>query len=121
MSKPDNMEERLELLKLYEASVAADRAHEDAPRDMPEAEYAALAIAARNADTAYVDYPLAGLVTGYEGDVLFCGACEAPLLEDDELLEDAHTGELFLRSALGLPPRPAEEEGQEMPDMAEAV
>lgn len=122
MSKPDNMEERLEALRLYEIFRAAEDARDDAPNSMPHDEYKALDGAADAAHQAYEDHPTPALIERFEdSQIVRCGITGVPLFETDEILEDCHTGEMFLRSALGLPPRPAEEEGQEMPDMAEAV
>jgi hypothetical protein len=122
MNKPDNMEAREEAARLYEVVVKAqDARDDDAAQDLPEDEFKVLDASARAAEEAYEAHPLV-LVTNYDGDeVLRCGACKAPLVDGDELLEDAHTGEMFLRSALGLPPRAKEEDGKMLPDMAEAT
>lgn len=122
MSKPDNMEERLEALRLYEEFRRLDNARAEATTIMPDEEYDVLDKAADAAQEAYDTHPTPPLIESYDAEsVKRCGVCEAPLFEDDELLVDPSTGELFLRSALGLPPRPKEEEGQMLPDMAEAV
>lgn len=120
MIKPDNMEEREEAARLYMEWHRLKVELENAREDGGEADEEFRALDAReNAawEAAYENHPLA-LMTNYEGDeILRCGACKAPLIEDDELVEDAYTGELFLRSALGLPPR---EDKQVLPDLVEA-
>jgi hypothetical protein len=121
MIKPDNMEVREEAARLYEALVKAQDARDEASQDMPEDEFKVLDHAASAAEEAYEAHPLV-LSTSCDGDeVLRCGACKAPLLDGDEIVEDPDTGEMFLRSACGLPPRAEEEDGKVLPDMAEAT
>jgi len=40
------------------------------------------------------------------GDPEICAASGVAIWKDDEVVEDLETGEVFLRSALGLPQRP---------------
>jgi hypothetical protein len=119
MIKPDNMEAREEAARLYEAMAKAQDARDEAPDDISEEEFKALDDAASAAEAAYEEHPL--VIDDEHGEVLYCAACKAPLIVGDELVEDAYTGELFLRSACGLPPRAKEEEGKMIPDMAEAT
>lgn len=112
MIKPDNIEQREEAARLYEEAVAADIAVNDAPQSMPDEEFAALDLKATRARLAANNHPLEILIDN-DGDVARCGVCNAPLMADDELLEDPVTGESFLRSALGLPPRETDSDSEE--------
>ncbi len=117
MTKPDNMEERLEAVRLWEATVAADDAIYHASDDLPQAEFDVLEKAAQDARQAYENHPLT-LMENHDGDAIErCGLTDVPLILDDQLLEDTHTGEMFLRSALGLPPRKEEVEEKEMAEV----
>ena len=103
--KLDDMDQRLEALRLYQVYSDlfdlwnAGPTGEGEPLDSRAKMQAAY--------DAYVAYEV-DLYTDGEGNPLKCGVSGVPLLGSDELLEDCHTGELFLRSALGLPPRPAQ-------------
>lgn len=92
---------RLKALELYEAYQKA----------MNEADDMAECDAARD---AYEDFESPELMTDWHDNVIHCGVCDAPLWVDDEVLEDAHTGEMFLRVALGLPAR-AQDDEPELP------
>lgn len=92
----NNLAEREEAVRLFEASRAAEQAYDDHPLTLQIDDY------------------------GY-GDVKRCAKSGVPLLNDDETVEDLSTGEVYLRSALGLPARPEtvsdeteEEEGVEL-------
>ncbi len=122
MSKqPDNMDMREKAVRLWELSVRLDDEIFHAPATMSEEAFTALEEAMMDAREAFEACPLRVMTDFNETRVLRCGACDAPLVEGDELLEDAYTGELFLRSALGLPARPKEPEGQLLPDMADQI
>lgn len=41
----------------------------------------------------------------YNGDAVVCAASGVPVWEGDEIVEDPLTDEVFLRAAVGLPPR----------------
>lgn len=79
-------------------------------------EAARLFLAIREARDAYADHPLK-VFEANDGSVLRCGIMGVPIVAGDEYVEDLETGEHFLRSALGLPPRPdtvqAEEETED--------
>lgn len=80
-------------------------------------EAARLFLAIRQARDAYADHPLT-VFEANDGSVLRCGITGVPIISGDEYVEDLETGECFLRSALGLPPRPdmvvqAEEEDED--------
>ena len=60
----------------------------------------------------YESDPNPPLMIGHDSKVLCCAKSGVPLFESDEMVEDIETQELFLRSALGLPPRPKEVEAQ---------
>jgi hypothetical protein len=111
MTIPD-LNKRNEALKLWEACLAADTEKLDAEEndDIDDAAFEALGKKAETAAKAYDDHPTPALMESYDGDsVLRCALSGAPLYDTDELLEDTHTDQYFLRSALGLPPRPKEE------------
>ena len=57
------------------------------------------------AKTAWWDHPL-DLVIDDVGAPTRCAKSGVPVLSDDEVVTDEQTGEMWLRSALGLPPRP---------------
>lgn len=61
--------------------------------------------AIQTARQAYADHPLS-VFDANDGSVLRCGITGVPIVDGDEYVEDLTTGECFLRSALGLPPRP---------------
>lgn len=63
------------------------------------------------AEQAYMDAPGDGLLeNGWKGEAVICAKSGLPIYDTDEIVEDNETGEYFLRAALGLPPRPVEEE-----------
>lgn len=77
--------------------------------DLTEREEAArLLLAIDNAKRAYADHPLALCGVDGMGGVLRCAISGVPLTVTDEIVEDNETGEVWLRSALGLPPRDPE-------------
>ena len=114
MSKPDNMEERLEAVRLYgEYSQLFDdwNGSGDGRNKM------------QGAYDVYLEFASANnvlLATDDDGHPMKCAASDVPLIEADQWLDDLETNEYFLRSALGLPPR-AQEEEEKLPDMAEAT
>lgn len=72
-------------------------------------EKSALDAAAQTARSAYYDAAGDGLLEDGDGDAVLCAASGAPIYDTDEIVEDPETGETFLRAALGLPARPADE------------
>lgn len=109
-----DMDKRNEALALFQAWTAAEAAVEAAEEGGADSELAALRDKADDAYSAYSDHPTPALITNWSNtEVRFCGKTNVPLWEADEVLEDAHTGEMFLRSALGLPPRPETDEDVE--------
>lgn len=80
---PTNIEEREEAFRLFTAVYEAKK--------------------------AYADHPLTVFDT-YDGDVMRCAKSGIIIVDGDEYVEDLETNETFLRSALGLPPRPEEAE-----------
>ncbi len=50
-----------------------------------------------------------------------CVVCDAPIVVGDETFFDHETEEHVLRAAIGLPPRPSEEDEQLLPDMEEVA
>lgn len=67
---------------------------------------------------AYCDGIGKTLLTDYEEALTRCAASGVPLWEDDEVIDDGETREVFLRAALGLPPRPIK---TALPDQEEAA
>lgn len=61
---------------------------------------------AYEARVRYADHPVSLLVDD-DGEVRRCAKTSIPIVEDDEVVEDLDTGEIWLRSAVGLPPRDA--------------
>lgn len=57
------------------------------------------------------------LIESDEAEPDVCAKSGAPLFNDDEIVEDSETGEMFLRSELDLPPRVVEDED----DLADAA
>lgn len=112
-SLPDYAD-RLEAARLYAVYSVLFDIWNDGPENVNPAGVRA------DMQAAYDAYIANGvhLYTDGEGWPISCGASDVPLLASDELVEDCHTGELFLRSAIGLPPRPTEAAEVEM---AEAV
>lgn len=77
--------------------------------DVAEREEAArLYAAVSEAKKAYADHAIT-LIGGISmGEVARCVISGVPITPDDEIVEDTETGEVWLRVALGLPPRAAE-------------
>lgn len=61
-----------------------------------------IAAAAR---AAYESIECADISVDLDDNPEICAATGAPILEDDETVSDDRTGQVFLRSAVGLPPR----------------
>lgn len=55
------------------------------------------------------------------GNAVRCAVSGAPVLTSDEAVTDTMTDEVFLRIAIGLPPRPSEPEEQMLPDMEDVA
>jgi hypothetical protein len=49
---------------------------------------------------------------GEDDKIIRCTKSDKPLLEGDEVVQDTESGEYFLRSEIGLPPRPVEKEDE---------
>lgn len=79
---------------------------------------ARLAMAVREARVALANSPIR-VLTDYEGEPIRCELSGLPIIEGDECVEDHTTGEIWLRSALGLPPRPEVDEIEETDDESE--
>jgi hypothetical protein len=112
-----------ELLNRHSAERQALRKkHHEEVRAIESEKAAALGIAelqalADAASEAWQNCPL-NIQTTTEDDYneipLKCAKSGVVILDDDETVVDEGTGEVFLRAAVGLPPRPQEaEEGQE--------
>lgn len=65
------------------------------------------------AERAYMDAPGDALAENDDGDAVICAKSGLPIFETDEVVEDPDTGEVFLRAALGLPPRKDQDELEE--------
>ena len=81
--------------------------------------------AMRDARAAWWDHPI-DLVIDDVGTPTRCAKSGIPIIEGDEVVTDEETGEMWLRSALGLPPRPetvsdGTDEGEEAELEIEAV
>ena len=74
---------------------------------------------AEAAQDAYEAFDAPGIAEDANGGALRCAMCGAPIFEGDETVEDWKTDEVFLRVAIGLPPRPSEE--QVLPDMEDVA
>ncbi len=95
-----DLEQRNEALALWRKWMEAEAAAADGGKEAD--------IEAEAAMRAYNDHPTPPLLTNFDGDsVRLCGKSGAAIFTDDEVLEDTHTGEMFLRSALDLPLRSA--------------
>ena len=67
---------------------------------------------------AYDQFDCAEVELDGDGNPILCALTFVPIFEDDEVLRDNETGEVFLRSAVGVQPRAIveEAEGEEMED-----
>ncbi len=102
--------QRNEAARLHEIWHAAWNKELDADEDesVSDADAAALTVAAKAAAReakACCDSAGNSLMVDYEEALIRCAACGVPLWEDDEVLLDTEANEVFLRAALGLPPR----------------
>ena len=70
-------------------------------------------LAVQQAEQAYRDAPGDALMEDYQNNAVLCAATGIPIWESDEIVEDNETGQVFLRAALGLPPRPADDEDEQ--------
>ncbi len=113
MSKPEDLHLREEAVRLWERSVRLDDELFNAPATMSDEAFNALEKAMADAREAYEANPIALSLDYDETSVKRCGASNVPITEDDEILVDNVTGEMFLRLALGLPPRKTVEAEQE--------
>ena len=106
---PELLEKRQALIDEYEErrKATADW-HEESMRALEKAGSSRvrdLVAASRAADKAYNDAEGPALMEDWEGNPMLCAKSKIPLWEDDETARDDETGEVWLRSALGLPPR----------------
>lgn len=116
---PD-MQKRNEAAVLFEALIAACKARDDAPDNSPD--MASLDAAVEKAQDAYDDYDAPALWESYVDESKFrCAVTGIPCWEDDEVLEDSETGDIVLRAAIGLSPRPKEEASNEDEDETETA
>ncbi len=112
--KLDNLDQRQEAYRLYQVySDLFDLWNAGPTGEGDVLDNRSRMQAAYDAYVAYAEENDAELYTDYEGNPVMCGVSKVPLLLADELVEDTHSGEAFLRSALGLPPRPP------MPDISD--
>lgn len=92
----DQHERLTALNERYAAEKMEILGHDQGLQDLSEAEEAAL--------DAYNVHELT-LLEDEDGRPLRCAISRAPICDYDEIVEDPETGETFLRSATGLPPR----------------
>ena len=90
-------EQRAELTRLHEATVAANAAY--------------------NAYAESIEAP--EMLTTYNNEPIRCAKTGVILFESDEYIRDYETDEHWLRSALGLPARPPEEVEEDEDDNIE--
>ena len=117
-SLPDIMEREkaFELRRTYEA---ANDALYETEHDGEEAFNLAKA-REYEAEEAY-DACGISLLLDPQGNAVRCAVSGTPVLESDEAVIDQVTDEVFLRVAIGLPPRPSEPEEQVLPDMEDVA
>lgn len=73
--------------------------------DLFDAKLAAAEAPHREALDAWLEYDYGAPVrTDDDFEPIICAASGLPVFEDDQVIEDADTGEFYLRAALGLPP-----------------
>jgi hypothetical protein len=105
--------EREAALALHKAwAELADKSYELWQNDA-DPESVRLADAKRDEAEAALEASGMTLETGEDGNAVRCVVSGAPIVEGDETLFDYSTGEHVLRAAIGLPPRPSEEEALE--------
>jgi hypothetical protein len=109
-----DLELRKQKAKLWNEYAAAEDALENAPEGADLDELSEARDAAGDAVDALESQPLL-IDENYE--IYRCAICGIPLWDadedgegGDEVLEDAETGELVLRAAAGMPPRPKKPE-----------
>lgn len=103
------------LHKVYEeAGDAVFAAEEDT--SIPDETLALLEAKAKEAEAAF-EAAGVDLATDHIGNAILCAVSGAPILADDECLEDAETGEMVLRVAVGLGPRPVEVDESILPSL----
>ncbi len=82
-------------------------------------EYVEVEEALERAAGAYNELEGPSLLTGEGGIPLRCKISGVPVWSTDEILEDFETNEVVLRAAIGLPPRPVDEDAdgdEEIPE-----
>ena len=123
---PDDVDQRRHALALHKAYREAEddylQSDEDVRSLPPEAvarieaikaEYkqeTPLRAAYEQAEAAYENADGDALLEDDEGAAKLCAATGLPIWETDEVVEDPETGEVFLRGAIGLPPRQVEDD-----------
>lgn len=117
--KFNNLEEELGERQQNERNALEERLEQecDALEDQKhtELDISGLADKAKAAKKARYDYP-EQISTVWEDNNYVperCAKSGVTLLNSDEIIADEQTGETWLRAALGLPPRPIEEDEQE--------
>lgn len=73
-------------------------------------ELADLKAKAEAAAQAYEDAPGPALMTDWSDQPIICAASGLPIWEDEQIVRDDESDEVYIRAALGLPPRPIEDE-----------
>ena len=102
---------------LWDAYLAAEDALENAPEDADLTSMDAARDAASDAYDALVSPSLAISYYKY-AEKYRCVVCGIPVWDTDEFLEDPETGDLVLRAAIGLAPRPVDEDDAEESEAA---
>lgn len=89
-----------------ELHAARDAKIEALERAHPSRAHLAPLIETRDAALAvYEAAPGTNPLIGPDGEVVYCALTGVPIWEDDEIVEDPETDQVFLRAALGLAPR----------------
>lgn len=71
------------------------------------------------AERAYSDPSVPAVLTNWnDEEIIRCAKSNKPVLEDDEIIKDEVADQVFLRSELGLPPRPEEKDEDDLEDAA---
>lgn len=119
---PDDIETRRNALALFNAASAASKAYEDNDPDQSGISDDELDANAKAAWDAYEAADGPALMTDiYDEKAHVCAVSGVPLWAEDEVLEDADTGEYVLRAAVGLPPRPKTTDDETDDDVEEAA
>ena len=111
-----------ELLRASNKATDALGEADDRPStELSDEEYKKISDASDAAWNAYRDHPI-DLDTDSDGAPLRCCISGAPLTVDDETMDDPETGEKVLRAAIGMPPRPVDDQlAMDLPDLEGAT